>query len=123
MEYLQSPGVQNILNSSSTGPGSWYRVHHKLGKLTFQVTHQGTSVGTTIGSTTVIQASNDGINALATLLGTVGIAGSDAKADGFAIDSHWEYVRAQINSVQAATAGSTGTGFGISVQVSAQLRS
>lgn len=123
MPLLQSPGGQVILASSSTGAGDWYRVHPKLGKLTFQVTHTGTSVGTTIGSTTVIEASNDGVNALATVLGTIAIAGSDVKADGFATDAHWEYIRAKINSVQAATAGSTGTTFGISVAVSAEMRS
>lgn len=122
MPYLQSPGVQTILASSSTGPGAWYRVHHKLGNLTFQAVHTGSSVGTTVGSTTVIEASNDGINPLATVLGTIGLAGSDVASDGFTVNTNWQYVRAKINSVQAATAGSTGTTFGIAVQVSAQLR-
>ena len=40
-------------------------------------------------------------------------------ADGLATDMHWEYVRAKINSVQAATAGSTGNTFAIAVTVSA----
>lgn len=119
---IQSPGVQSILQSSSTGPGAWYRVHSKLSNLTFQVVHTGTSVGTTVGSTTIIQASNDGVNPLATVLGTIGVAGSDVASDGFTINAGWQYVRAQINSVQAATVGSTGTTFGVNVLVSAQLR-
>lgn len=122
MPLLQSPGGQVILASSSTGAGSWYRVHPKLGNLSFQVVHTGTSVGTTVGSTTVIEASNDGVNALGTALGTIALSGSDVASDGFTTNNHFEYVRAKINSVQAATAGSTGTTFGISVSVSAQMR-
>ena len=118
-QQLQSPGGQVILTSSSTGAGDWHRVHSKLTKLTFQVTHTGTSVGATVGSTTVIEVSNDGVNANATVLGTVGLVGTSVAADGFATDMHWEYVRAKINSVQAATAGSTGNTFAIAVTVSA----
>lgn len=126
MPMLQSPGGQVILASSSTGAGDWYRVHPKLGKLTFQVTHNPTSIGatgTTVSSTTVIEASNDGVNALGTVLGTVALAGDGVQSNGFATDAHWEYVRAKINSVGAASAGSTGAGFGISVSVSAEMRS
>lgn len=122
-KQLHSASGQVILASSSTGAGDWYRVNQKLGKLTFQVTHNPTSIGATVSSTTVIEASNDGVNALGTVLGTVALAGDNVQANGFAVDAHWEYVRAKINSVGAASAGSTGTGFGISVSVSAQLRS
>jgi len=59
------------------------------------------------------------VNANATVLGTVGLAGTSVVADGFATDMHWEYVRAKINSVQDATAGSTGGTFAIAVTVSA----
>lgn len=124
MPIIQSAGAQAILQSSSTGAGDWYRVHHKISKLTFQVTHNPTSVGatgTTVSSTTVIEASNDGINALGTVLGTVALAGDNVQSDGFAIDAHWEYVRAKINSVGAASAGSTGAGFGIEVFVSPHI--
>jgi len=117
------PGPNLILTSSSTGAGDWHRVHPKLGKLTFQVLHTGTSAGATVGSTTVIEASNDGSNALGTVLGTVGLAGDTPQSDGFTIDANWSYVRAKINSVVAATAGSTGNGFAIAVHCSAQLRS
>lgn len=120
------PGPNLILTSSSSGAGNWHRVHPKLGKLTFQVVHTGTSVGatgTTVGSTTVIEASNDGVNPLATVLGTVAFSGDSPQSDGFTIDANWSYIRAKINSVAAASAGSTGSAFGIVVTCSAQLRS
>lgn len=120
---LHGGGGQSILTSSSTATGDWYRVTPKLGKLTFQATHTGTSVGATVGSTTVIEVSNDGVNALDTVAGTISLSGDSPKSDGFTIDGHWEYVRAKINSVAATTAGSAGTGFAITVNVSAQVRS
>ena len=122
-QTLHSPGGQTILNSSSTGPGDWYRIHPKLGKLFVSVTHQATSVGASLSSTVNIEASNDGVNALATKLGTIVFAGDTIQTDGFAIDSHPEYIRANYNSIGAATAASTGSGFAITTRLSAQLRS
>lgn len=119
-QQLHSPGGQSILTSSSTATGDWYRVNPKLGKLTFQVVHTGTSVGATVGSTVVIEVSNDGVNALGTEAGTVALSGDSPKSDGFALDAHWEYVRAKIQSVAATSAGSAGSGFAINVAVSAQ---
>ena len=120
------PGPNLILSSSSSGAGDWHRVHPRLGNLTFQVLHVGCSVGatgTTVSSTVVIEASNDGSNALATVLGTFAISGDSPQSDGFTADANWSYIRAKINSVGAASAGSTGSNFAISVRVSAQLRS
>ncbi|CAB4223259.1 hypothetical protein UFOVP1670_9 [uncultured Caudovirales phage] len=122
-ELIQSPGGQVILTSSSSGAGSWFRVHPKLGNLSFQWTHTATSVGASLSSTGVVEASNDGVNALATVLGTVVFAGATVQSDGFTTNQHFEYVRAKINSVGASTAGSVGTGFAIACTVSAQLRS
>jgi len=124
MPYLQSPGGQVILQSSSTGAGEWYRVHPKLGNLSFQWTHLGTSVGASVSSTLVVEASNDGVNALGTPLGTVVFGGGQSPAsDGFTTAMHYEYVRAKINSVGASTAGSAGTSMTITCTVSAQMRS
>lgn len=128
---LNTPGPQNILSTTAQSTGNWYRVHPKMAKLTFQVVQTGTSQGTsknspastTIGSTTVIEASNDGVNPLGTVLGTVGITGSDVASDGFTIDAGWAFVRARVLSLAATTAGSTGSGYNLSVNVAAQWRS
>lgn len=112
-----------ILNSSSTGAGEWYRVHPKHSNLTFQVVHTGTSVGATVASTTVIEASNDGVNALSTPLATIALSGDSGISLGVAIDANWQYVRAKYNSIQASTAGSAGSAFAVKTVVSSQIRS
>lgn len=95
---IQAGGNQVILNSSSTGPGNWYRVHPQVRNITFQANAIG--VGATIGSTVIIQGSNDGVNPIATTLATIPLnAASTVAADGFTLDAHWEYVRAQVNSL------------------------
>ena len=125
MSYtLNTPGPQNILSTTAQSTGNWYRVHPKMAKLTFQVVHTGTSGGATVGSTTVIEASNDGVNALATPLGTVALSSASGTNDGFTIDAGWAFVRARVGSLAATTAGATVPGaYNLSVNVSGQWRS
>lgn len=118
---LNSAGPTTILNSSSTGAGSWYRVHPKLGTMTFSVKHSGLSAGVTCQSTVYIQASNDGTNPLLTTAGTSVDAlatfvtnGGSPQVQGVAINANWGWVRAFTNSI------STGT---IAVDVVGQMRS
>lgn len=117
---ITSPGPTTIFSSSATGAGSWYRIHPRLGKLTFQVAHTGSSVGATVQSTTYIQVSNDGVNPLQTTagtsvdaLGTIVHNGGSPQVAGFAMDAAWQYVRANLNAL------STGS---ITVTVGAGIR-
>lgn len=99
---IQAGGPQTILNSSSTGPGQWYRVHPAIRNITFQAI--ATASGATVGSTLVIEASNDGINPLATVMATISLNSSSTIAsDGFTLDSHYEYVRAKTLSLTTGT--------------------
>ena len=108
---IQAGGPQTILNSSSTGAGNWYRLHPQVRNVTFQAV--ATAAGATIGSTILIQGSNDGVNPIASVLATIALNSSSTVAsDGFTLDAHWEYVRAQVNSL---TSGS------VSVWASAQI--
>jgi len=101
--YLQAGGNQSILNSSSSGAGSWYRVHPQVRNITFQANAIG--VGATIGSTIIIQGSNDGVNPIATTLATISLnSATNTASDGFSLDAHWEYVRAQVNSLTTGMA-------------------
>lgn len=118
---INTPGPTSILNSSSTGPGNWYRIHGKMGKMTFQVLHTGSSVGATVQSTIYVQASNDGVNPLQTTAGTtvdalatVVLNGGSPQSAGFALDANWGWVRAFTNAL------STGS---IQVNVAGQQRS
>lgn len=120
---INSPGPITILQTTSSGFGDFYRIHPKMGKLTFQVLHESSGVaGTTVQSTAIIQASNDGTNPLlttsgstASALGTVVLNGGSPQSDGFAIDASWGFVRAGLLS-----APSTGR---VKVIVSGQWRS
>lgn len=115
---IQDAGVTTILDTSSTGAGSWYRVHPKMENLTIHVVQNGTSAGATASSTTVIEASNDGVNPLGTVLGTVALSSNSGTGDGFAVSAHWQYIRAKLNSIGAASAGATGTTAAVKVLVS-----
>lgn len=56
----------------------------------------GVQVVATAAATVVIEASNDGVNALATPLGTITLAG--AGSDGISTDSSWKYIRARVTA-------------------------
>lgn len=96
---IYSPGPQTIFSSSSTGAGSWYRLHPAVRNVTFQCLQAGSSVGVTVGSTVYIEVSNDGVNALATKPATIAFNGASPQSDGFTMDAHYEYVRANLNSL------------------------
>jgi len=50
----------------------------------------------TAAATVEFEVSNDGTNAVATLLGTVTLA--SAGSDGFTTDAPWKYIRAKITA-------------------------
>lgn len=95
---IYSPGPQTIFSSSSTGAGSWYRLHPQVRNVTFHALQVGSSVGVVVGSTIWVEVSNDGINPLATKPGTVAFNGASPQSDGFTMDAHYEYVRANLNA-------------------------
>lgn len=109
--------TETILNSSSTGAGSWFQLNPKLGNATFQVLTTGSSVGDVVAATVTIEASNDGVNPLATVLGTVTLSTNSPASDGIAINANWKYVRANQTSISAST------GIKTSVFANGQVRS
>tara|TARA_R110000868_G_C10728961_1_gene751426 strand:+ start:100 stop:483 length:384 start_codon:yes stop_codon:yes gene_type:complete len=120
---ISGQGATLIIDSSSTGAGSWYQTSPGMTNMSFQVSHYGTSTASVTGSTVVIEVSNDGVNACATVLGTIVITSasmSSPAAEGFATASNWRYYRAKINSVSAASAAATGTTMAIKVFASGQ---
>ena len=96
-------GATTILNSSSAGAGAWFTLHPKVGNLTFQSLTTGTSVGDVVSSTVTIEASNDGVNALATVLGTVTLSTDSPASDGIAVNANWKYMRANQTAISAST--------------------
>lgn len=87
--FVKSGRVMDILpaTTEATLTGSWY--FKDAPKSTIQVV-------ATAAATVVFDVSNDGVNAVATVLGTVTLAG--AGSDGFAVDAPWKYVRARVTA-------------------------
>ena len=99
----------SILGSTAVGAGSWYRVPQKAGIMTFHSVQTGTA-GSTHSSVVDIEGSNDGVNAIATALGTITLSSAASPgSDGLAIDAAWAYFRAKINSI---TTGSSVSVYG-----------
>jgi hypothetical protein len=102
--HIHTPGPTVILASSSTGPGSWFRVHPKISNLSFQATLTGSSVGVAITGSVKIEASADGTNALDTSVGTITPSvGTSPDADGFTTDAGWGWYRANLQSISTGS--------------------
>lgn len=86
--YVKSGRVIDILAvSSGTPTGPW--MYKDAPKSAIQVV-------ATASATVVIEASNDGINAINTAMGTVTLAG--AGSDGFTTDASWKFIRARVTA-------------------------
>src|SRR5690242_1869997 len=95
--WLKCGKIYNLV-SQDTPPtvattGSW--LYKDSPYSTFQATVNGTGA---IGATVAIQVSNDGINAISTVLGTITLSGTTVASDGFSSTSSWKYVRAVISA-------------------------
>jgi len=86
--FVKSGRVIDILASTAaTVTGAW--MFKDAPKSTIQVV-------ATAAATVVIEVSNDGVNAVATALGTVTLAG--AGSDGFTTDAPWKFIRARVTA-------------------------
>lgn len=87
--FVKSGRVTNLVpdNTATTLTGNW--MYKDAPKSALQVV-------ATAAATVVFEVSNDGVNALATTLGTVTLAA--AGSDGFTTDAPWKYVRARITA-------------------------
>lgn len=95
--WLKCGKVYNLVSQDipPTGAitGSW--LYKDSPHSSFQATVNGTGA---VGATVTIQVSNDGINAVATALGTITLSGTTVASDGFAVTSSWKYVRTVISA-------------------------
>lgn len=87
--FVKSGYVKNLVADGTTGTptGAWQ--FKDAPQSAFQV------VATT-AATVVIEGSNDGVNAVATALGTITLAG--AGSDGFVTNAPWKFVRARVTA-------------------------
>ena len=87
--FVKSGRVTNLIpdETSTTLTGNW--MYKDAPKSAIQVV-------ATAAATVEFEVSNDGTNAIATLLGTVTLAA--AGSDGFTTDAPWKYIRAKITA-------------------------
>lgn len=107
--YIQGAGQNYILQSTSSAAfGNWVPVHPSIRNITFQAVETGSSALVSVSGSVSVQASNDGVNPIATTLGVITFSSAASPgSDGFSIDAHWNYVRAYINSGNTQSSGST----------------
>ena len=117
MANTLEPGPNTIYTTtvgSTAGTGSWYRVPPWLTRLSVQFILNTSSAGATAGTTTHLEVSNDGVNALLTKGRTFDTQGTtDLIVNGGSLqssmDAAWGWVRAKVASLTTSTAGSTGS--------------
>lgn len=87
--FVKSGRVTNLIpdDTATTLTGNW--MYKDAPKSAIQVV-------ATAAATVEFEVSNDGTNAVATLLGTVTLAA--AGSDGFTTDAPWKYIRAKITA-------------------------
>ena len=117
MPFAHSPGATTLLSNTAgttTVVGDWFRIHPKLGRLSFHATLLASSIGATASSSVNIEVSNDGVYPLATKALTLSLTNtsttyaSDGGVLASTMDGTWQYVRANCASLTTSTAGSTG---------------
>jgi len=97
---VTSGTVNNILvDASTTTTGNW--IYKAAPKAAIQATVAGTGAVT---ATVQIEASNDGINPLTTLVGSITLSGTTSTSDGFTTDSPWKYIRAKVTAISGTSA-------------------
>jgi hypothetical protein len=94
---VRSGYVRDILVGATTvAPGSW---HYKdAPQAAFQATVTGTGA---VSATVTIEYSNDGINALTSVGGTITLSGTTVNSDGFTSNTPWKFVRANVTAITA----------------------
>lgn len=93
--YIHTGGQSYILQSSSTGNGNWVPVHPNIRQMSVQAELTGSSVGAPVAGSVSLQASLDGVNVISSTLGVINFNQVASPAvDGFAIDAHWNFIRA-----------------------------
>lgn len=98
--WIKSGRVTDLLQgATTTTTGDWK--YKDAPNSTTQATVTGTGAVT---ATVVIDVSNDGVNAIATALGTITLSGTTSSSDGFVTNAPWKYVRARVTAISGTGA-------------------
>lgn len=93
MNLFPEPGVTTTV----TGDG----LYKDSPNATYQAVVSGTGAVT---ATVVIDVSNDNINWLDTVMGTITLSGTTSDSDGFTTNAPWKYVRARVTAISGTGA-------------------
>jgi hypothetical protein len=105
--HLKSGYTHDLLETgvTVTGAGGWK--YKDSPHATFQATVVGTGAVT---ATVDIEVSNDGVNVIDTVAGTITLSGTTSHSDGFTTQhSPWKYVRANVTAISGTGATVTVT--------------
>jgi hypothetical protein len=102
--WLKSGTSRNMFpepgTTSGTGTSPW--INKDSPHTSYQAVVSGTGV---VSSTVVIEYSNDGINALSTVGGTITLSGTTVNSDGFVSSSApWKFHRARVTTISGTGA-------------------
>jgi len=93
MNLFPEPGV----TSTVTGDG----LYKDSPASTFQATVTGTGAVT---ATVLLDVSNDNVNWVATVMGTITLTGTTSASDGFTTNAPWKFVRARVTAISGTGA-------------------
>ena len=100
--WVKSGRVMNLFAGNgvtTTGAGSL--VYKDAPQAAFQAVVTGTGA---VSATVTIEYSNDGVNVLSTVGGTITLSGTTVVSDGFTTDAPWKYVRANVTAISGTGA-------------------
>ena len=100
--WVKCGHVRNLFSGSgvtTTGAGSF--LYKDSPNATFQAIVSGTGA---VSATVDIEYSNDGVNALDTVGGTITLSGTTSNTDGFTSTAPWKFVRANVTAISGTNA-------------------
>jgi hypothetical protein len=100
--WIKCGTVRNLLGTGVTVTGAGTLLYKDSPNATFQAVVTGTG---TVTATVTIEYSNDGVNVLTTVGGTITLTGTTTASDGFtSSNAPWKYVRANVTAISGTGA-------------------
>lgn len=87
------------LGTLATATGPWIATNSIYKSIQAVVSGTGT-----VTATVLIDVSNDGVNPLTTVAGTITLSGTTNNSDGFQMVNSWRYIRARVTAISGTSA-------------------
>lgn len=111
--WIKSGTVRNLFPepgvvSGGNLTGAWLYKDSPMS--TFQANVVGTGA---VSAVVVIEYSNDGVNAVSTVGGTITLSGTTTSSDGFTSNAPWKFVRARLTDNPSGTGATVQVWMGV----------